>query len=109
MKKKLFIMNNEIDEWIKTLIIEFRKQSIKIIKLFFTKKYIMIDVAKNKLFKKYVQFVIKLNNSTKLLIYNQLLQIWNEFDVNFQLHITKFIVFTRISNFFHKFNNKKNL
>ena len=44
-------------------------------KLFFIKKYIMIDVAKNKLFKKYVQFVIKLNNLIKLSTYNQLLQI----------------------------------
>ena len=35
----------------------------------------MFDVAKNKLFKKYVQFVIKFNNSTKLSTYNQLLQI----------------------------------
>ena len=32
----------------------------------------MIDATKNKLFKKYIQFVIKFDNSTKLSIYNQL-------------------------------------
>ena len=35
----------------------------------------MINVAKNKLFKKYAQFVIKFDNLTKLSTYNQLLQI----------------------------------
>ena len=35
----------------------------------------MIDATKNKLFKKYVQFVIKFDNSIELSTYNQLLQI----------------------------------
>ena len=35
----------------------------------------MIDAAKNKLFKKYAQFVIKFDNLIELSIYNQLLQI----------------------------------
>ena len=108
MKKKLRIMNDDIDEWIKTLIIEFRKQSIKIMKLFFIKKYTMIDATKNKLLKKYAQFVIKFDNSIELSTYNQLLQIWNEFNANFQLHVTKLIAFTRILNFLHKFDNKRN-
>ena len=44
-------------------------------KLFFTKKYTIIDAAKSKLLEKYAQFVIKLDNLIELSIYNQLLQI----------------------------------
>ena len=108
MKKRLLIMSNEIDEWVKTLTIEFREQSVKVMKLFSTEKYTMTDVAKNKLLKEYAQFVIKLNNSAELSAYNQLLQIWNELDANFQLHVAKPIALTRISDFFHELDNKRN-
>ena len=108
MKKRLLTMSIELIEWKNALMTEFRKSTFKIMKAFVTKRYIMQDVFSQRLSRDYVLFVIRLNKSIELSLFNQLLQIWNDFDSNFQLHVTKLIHVIRTSDFLHELNNKKN-
>ena len=107
MEKRLLIMGNGIDEWAKALTTEFREQPAKAMELFSTEKYTMADAAKGKLPREYAQSVIRLGNSAELPAYNQLLQIWNGLDANFQLHVAKPTALTRISDFLHELDNKR--
>ena len=108
MKKRLLTMNIELIEWKNALMTEFRKSIFKIMKAFVTKRYIMQNAFNQRLFRDYVQFVIRLNKSIELSLFNQLLQIWNDFDSNFQLHVTKFIHVIKMNDFFRELNDKKN-
>ena len=109
IKKRLLTMNIELIEWENALMTEFRESTFKIMKTFVTNRYIMQDAFNQRLFRDYALFVIRLNKSIELSLFNQLLQIWNDFDSNFQLHVTKFIHVIRMSDFFHELNDKKNL
>ena len=77
-------------------------------KKFVTKRYIMQNAINNRQSRDYAQIVIRLEKSTKLFLFNQLIQIWNDLDSNFQLHVKKFIRNTRINDFLHELNDKKN-
>ena len=108
MKKRLLTMNIELIEWENALMTKFRKLTFKVMKTFVTKRYIMQNVFNQRLFRDYVQFVIRLDKSIELSLFNQLLQIWNDFDSNFQLHVTKFSHVIKMNDFFRELNDKKN-
>ena len=76
-------------------------------KKFVTKRYIMQNAINNRQFHDYVQIVIRFEKSTKLFLFNQLIQIWNKLDSNFQLHVKKFTRNTWMSDFLHELNDKK--
>ena len=54
---------------------KFREFVFKIIKKFVTKRYIMQNAINNRQSRDYAQIVIRLEKSTKLLLFNQLIQI----------------------------------
>ena len=106
-KKRSFIFDNDLNEWKSTLIDEFKKNAIKAMKIFFDEIFTMQNAEQNRKFKKYAQFIIRMNNAAKFFVYNQLLQIWTNFDFDFQFHVSKFIHIIDLANFIHELNNKK--
>ena len=76
-------------------------------KEFVKKSYNMTNAQHEREFKKYAQKIIRLNKSTELSIFNQLLQIWNELDIDFQLHVNKFINDIKLNDFLRDLNDKK--
>ena len=108
MKKRLLTMNIELTEWKNALMTEFRKSTFKTMKTFVTKRYTMQNAFNQRLSRDYAQFVIRLSKSIELSLFNQLLQIWNDFDSNFQLHVTKFTHVTKMSDFLRELDDKKN-
>ena len=109
MKKRLFINNNNIDEWITTLTIEFRVFHIVIMKIFSIEKYSMKNVVNNRISKNYAQTMIRFEKFVEFSTFNQLFQIWNELNIDFQKQIEKFIKKIKISDFLHQLNNKKKI
>ena len=65
--------------------------------------------AKNRRFvREYAQNIIRLNKTAELFLWNQLLQIWNDLEIDFQLLIFKLTKNTRMSDFLRLLNDKKN-
>ena len=75
MKKRLFINNNNIDEWITILTIEFRVFHIVVMKIFSIEKYSMKNVVNNRISKNYVQTMIRFEKFVEFSTFNQLFQI----------------------------------
>ena len=76
-------------------------------KIFIDERFNMKNVERNRESKKYVQIIIRVDKSTKLSIYNQMFQIWNDFDIDFQLHVACLVFTTNLNDFLLKFDNRK--
>ena len=107
IEKKSFILKENIKKWCITFIEEFRESSVKIMKCFVVERYIFQNAAQNKQSKYDVQIVIRLKKFVEFFIYNQLFQIWNKLNVDFQLHITKLINIININDFLRELKDKK--
>ena len=107
MKKNFLLLDHDLNQWEKYLVKKFRKSSTKIMKELVKESYNITNAQHEREFKKYAQKIIRLDKSIELSIFNQLLQIWNEFDVNFQLHVNKFINDIKLSDFLRDFNDRK--
>ena len=81
MKKRLFINNNNIDEWITILTIEFRVFHIVVMKIFSTKKYSMKNVVNNRTSKNYAQTMIRFEKFVELSTFNSTLLSFNTYNV----------------------------
>ena len=86
---------------------EFRVSHTVAMEAFSAEKYSMKDAANNRTPMDYAQTVIRLGKSAELPAFNQLLQIWNVLDIDFQGQIEKPTKETRISDFLHQLDNKK--
>ena len=107
MKKNFLLLNHDLNQWEKYLVKKFRKSSTKVMKELVKKSYSMTNAQHERESRKYAQKIIRLDKSTELSIFNQLLQIWNEFDVDFQLHVNKFINDIKLSDFLRDLNDRK--
>ena len=107
MKKDFLLLNQNLNQWEKYLVKKFRESSTKIMKELVKKSYSMTNVQHERESKEYAQKIIWLDKSIELSIFNQLLQIWNELDIDFQLHVNKFINDIKLSDFLRDLNDKK--
>ena len=97
IKQRLLIFDDDLTEWKIALIINFKKSTIKIMKNFVNRTYSMKNVESHRFIREYIQNIIRLNKIVELFFWNQLLQIWNDFEIDFQLFILKSIKNTRMS------------
>ena len=107
MKKDFLLLNQNLNQWEKYLVKKFRKTSTKIMKELVKKSYSMTNAQHERESKEYAQKIIRLDKSVELSIFNQLLQIWNELDIDFQLHVNKSINDIKLSDFLRDLNDKK--
>ena len=68
----------------------------------------MNDARQMKKFKEYVQTIIRVDKFVELSIYNQMLQIWNELDINFKLHVQRSTSTINLNDFFKDLKKRKN-
>ena len=106
-EKRLLTLGDNLDEWEVALVTEFRESPAKVIEAFTTEHYTIQDTTRNKLPRDYAQSVIRLGKSAELPLYNQLLQIWNGLDVDFQLHVAKPTRDTKMGEFLRELDDKK--
>lgn len=106
-QRQLLRYDNELNHWEKTLIKQFKKSFVKTMKLFVAKRFIMKNVERNRESRKYAQIIIRVDKFAKLSLYNQMLQIWNELDIDFQLHVACFVSTTNLNEFLLKLDNRK--
>ena len=107
-KRRLLKYDDEIDEWKLTFVKKFRESLTRIMKTFTSIHFNMNDVRQMKKFKKYAQTIIRIDKFVELLIYNQMFQIWNEFDINFKLHVQRFTSTINLNNFLKNLKKRKN-
>ena len=109
VEKRIFIFNEKLNEWKLTLIKKYRKNAIKIMKKMIFNDYFEKNVRNQRESREYAQQLVRVNKSIRLSIYNQLLQIWNEFDVEFQHDIDESTIKIIMNSFIKQLNDRKNI
>ena len=109
VEKRIFIFNKELNEWKLTLIKEYRKNAVKIMKKLIFNDYFEENVRNQRESREYAQQIVRVDKSTRLSIYNQLFQIWNEFDVEFQRDIDESTIKIIMNSFIKQLNDRKNI
>ena len=75
----------------------------------FKKKYNIQNARANKKSRKYAQIMFRVERFVEFLIYNQLLTIYNNINIEFKREIFKLESNTTINNFLTLLKNKKNI
>ena len=89
---------------------EIQKKNFIVLQNLQNEKYIMIDVRNERISRFYVQNIMKHVKIVEFFfIYNQLLLVWNDFDLKFRMQISKFKFHIEIFTFFELLNDKINI
>ena len=109
VEKRIFIFNEKLNEWKLTLIKKYRKNAIKIMKKMIFNDYFEENVRNQRESREYAQQIVRVDKSIRLSIYNQLFQIWNELDIEFQHDIDELTIKIIINSFIKQLNDCKNI
>ena len=107
MEKDSLLLGHGLDQWEKYLVKEFRESPAKVMEGFVKESYSMTNAQHEREPREYAQKIIRLGKSTELSVFNQLLQIWNGLDVDFQLHVNKPTNDTKLSDFLRDLDDRK--
>ena len=69
-KRRLLKYEDNLDEWITTLIAQFREFFVKIMKVVIDERYIFQDARRKRESREYAQTIVRVARSAKLSIYN---------------------------------------
>ena len=106
-EQRLLILGDGLVEWETALVTEYKEPAAKAMKAFASRTYTMEDAENRRLVREYAQDIIRLGKAAELPLWNQLLQIWNGLEVDFQLLVPKPTKDTRMSDFLRLLNDKK--
>ena len=107
MEKDSLLLGQGLDQWEKYLVKEFRESPAKAMEGLVKESYSMTDAQHEREPREYAQKIIRLGKSAELPVFNQLLQIWNGLDVDFQLHVNKPTNDTKLSDFLRDLDDRK--
>ena len=105
-EKRLLTMGDNLNEWTTALTREFREKPARAMELFSAERYTMADAAQQRSPRDYAQNIISLGQSAELPLYNQMLQIWNGLDADFQFHIRQPTDSTSLAAFLKELDDK---
>lgn len=106
-EKRLLTMGDNLNEWTTALTREFREKPARAMELFSAERYTMADAAQQRSPRDYAQNIISLGQSAELPLYNQMLQIWNGLDADFQFHVRQPSESTSLAAFLKELDDKK--
>ena len=99
-----------LNHWYAFLIKRFKKRISVTLQAMQTKKYIMTNARNDRILKIYVQKILRHVKATKFqFIYNQLMMIWNNLNINFRAQIFEFKFNISLKNFIKSLNEKTNI
>ena len=109
VEKQLIKFENNVDYWVQLLFTRWKKRSNKTISIVFKKKYNMQNARANKKSREYAQIMLRVERFVELSIYNQLLTIYNNINIEFKREIFKLESNTIINSFLTLLKNKKKI
>lgn len=108
--RRIFIYEENVDEWIQILMTKFKFQSSTAILQLLRKKYTMNDVWQHRESKKYAQKIIRCVKSAEMnSVFNQLNMMYNEINVKFRRDLRKLTNITLLNEYFLEFDACKDI
>ena len=108
--KQLMKYKNDIDHWINQLLDRFKESTDVFINTILKKRYIMKDARRHRESRKYEVKILRAIKSAELeLSANQIIIIYNEFDIEFRKIFTKSINVSSMNFFFREMNKVKEI